>query len=106
MTKIINLTPHSLNIKKIDGSIETIQPTGIIARVSSKVETVGEINGISITKQTFGDVIDLPEPTEDTVFVVSRMVKDRVPDRTDVLVPGTPVRDDKGNIIGANGLSL
>ena len=57
-------------------------------------------------KQTFGDVQDLPEVTENTIFVVSRMVKDRVPNRTDVLVPGALVRDENGNIIGANGLSL
>ncbi len=35
-----------------------------------------------------------------------RMVKDRVPDRADVLVPGAPVRDSEGRIIGANGLSM
>lgn len=106
MKSIINLTPHSLNILNSKNETVTIAPTGKIARVTSKTEIIDTINGINIMKQTFGDVIDLPEPTENTVFVVSRMVKDRVSNRTDVLVPGTPVRDDKGNIIGANGLSL
>ena len=106
MTNIINLTPHALNIINASNEAVVISPTGKIARVSSKTEIVDTINGINIMKQTFGDVIDLPESTENTIFVVSRMVKDRVPNRTDVLVPGTPVRDDKGNIIGANGLSL
>lgn len=103
---IINLTPHSLNIINNNNETVTIAPTGKIARVTSKTEIVDTINDINIMKQTFGEVIDLPEPIENTIFVVSRMVKDRVPNRNDVLVPGIPVRDDKGNIIGANGLSL
>ena len=106
MKKIVNLTPHPLVIKKVDGSLEKIAPTGSIARVASKTEIVGEVNGISIFKQTFGEVLDLPEAQDDVILVVSRMVKDKVPSRDDVLVPGALLRDSEGNIIGANGLSL
>jgi len=48
----------------------------------------------------------LPDSEEGIIYIVSRMVKDRVPDRPDVLVPGAPVRDAEGRIIGADGLSL
>lgn len=104
MTILINLTPHVITIVS-EVRTAIVPPSGQIARVASKTETVGEVNGIPIFKQSFGEVTDLPEAKEGTFYIVSRMVKDRVPERDDVLVPGTPIRDDKGVIIGADGLS-
>lgn len=105
MTTLVNLTPHVLNIIAADGSIVDIQPSGDVARVASTTTTVATLKGINVTASTWGDVTGLP-PTQDGIaFIVSRMVKDRVPDRPDVLVPGVPVRDADGKIIGANGLS-
>lgn len=106
MQELVNLTPHTLNLHAADGSIIDIQPSGDIARVASTTATVATINGLNISQQTFGKVVGLPDAQDGVVYIVSRMVKDRVPDRDDVLVPGAPVRDSKGNIIGANGLSL
>lgn len=105
---IVNLTPHILNIVAADGSIVTIPPSGKVARVGSTVEHVSTVNGINVTRSTWGEVLDLPEadPNEEIILVVSRMVKDRLSRRPDVLVPGSPVRDAAGVIIGANGLSL
>ena len=107
MKQFINLTPHILNIIAADGSTVYIPPDGNrIARVSSSSIVVTTVNGINVSQQTFGDVINLPDSEEGNIYIVSRMVKDRVPDRADVLVPGPPVRDADGKIIGANGLSL
>lgn len=108
MTTLINLTPHILNIIAADGSTVYIPPKGNdnIARVSSNSTIVGTIIGINVTQQTFGKVMGLPDAQDGVILIVSRMVKDRVPDRNDVMVPGTPVRDTEGKIIGANGLSL
>ena len=106
MTKFVNLTPHALNIVAYYGSIITIQPSGDVARVEATSAVVDSISGIDISQQTFGEVIGLPAAQDGVVYIVSRMVKDRVPDRRDVLVPGTPVRDADGKIIGAKGLSL
>ena len=107
MKQFINLTPHILNIVAADGSIVYIPPDGNrVARVSSSSFIVATLMGINISQQTFGDVINLPDAEEGVIYIVSRMVKDRVPDRPDVLVPGAPVRDAEGRIIGANGLSL
>lgn len=110
MKEFINLTPHTLNILAADGSIVDIQPSGDIARVSSSSTVIATINGINVSQQTFGDVFGdvtgLPDTQDGIIYIVSRMVKDRVPDRLDVLVPGAPVRDADGKIIGANGLSL
>ena len=107
MATLINLTPHLLNIIAVDGSTVYIPPDGNrIARVGSVSSIVATVNGININKQTFGKVVDLPDAQDDVVFIVSRMVKDRVPDRDDVVVPGVPFRDTDGKIIGAWGLSL
>lgn len=106
MATLVNLTPHSLNIVAADGSTVDIPPSGNIARVGSISSIVATVNGININKQTFGKVMDLPDAQDDVVYIVSRMVKDRVPDRDDVVVPGVPFRDTDGKIIGAWGLSL
>lgn len=102
---IINLTPHTINIVH-DNEITVVEPELKTARVSSKLEVVGYINnGIPLYDTVYGDVIDLPEPQTGVVYVVSRIVKNCVPHRKDVLVPGNPLRDDTGNVIGCNGLS-
>jgi hypothetical protein len=106
MTKFINLTPHTLNILAADGSIVDVQPSGDIARVSSISSVVTTLNGINVTVSKWGNVTGLPDTKDGITYIVSRMVKDRVPDRADVLVPGAPVRDADGKIVGANGLSL
>lgn len=106
MTTLINLTPHTLNIVAADGSVVDIQPSGNIARVASSSAVVATINGINVTASTWGEVTGLPAAADGVVLIVSRMVKDRVANRADVMVPGAPVRDAEGKIIGASGLSL
>lgn len=106
MTKFVNLTPHNLSIINKNKEVVTIETSGTIARVTSKDEVISVINGIEIHKQTFGEVENLLEPIENTIFIVSRMVKDRLTNRNDVLVPSNLVRDVNGDVIGANGLSL
>ena len=109
MTELINLTPRILNLIAADGStVYYIAPkgNGNIARVSSSSSIIGTINGINVSRQTFGKVVGLPDAQEGIVYIVRRVVKDRVPDRNDVVVPGASVRDENGVTIGANGLSL
>ena len=107
MATLVNLTPHILNIIAADGSTVYIPPDGNrIARVGSISSIVATVNGININRQTFGKVMDLPDAQDGIIYIVSRMVKDRVPDRDDVVVPGVPFRDTDGKVIGAWGLSL
>ena len=106
MTTFVNLTPHMLNIIDVNNNIMDIPPSGKIARVSSTSAIVATINNVNVTQQTFGDVIDLPDAQDGVILIVSRMVKDRVANRADVMVPGAPVRDAEGRIIGADGLSV
>lgn len=103
--EFVNLTPHALNIKDMEGKIITIEPYGLIARVSTEQVQVGEINGTAIYKTQFGDIVDLPEPKEGIIYIVSKITQSAAKERTDLLSPGNLSRDDEGNIIGCEGLT-
>lgn len=101
--KIINLTPHAITIT--DGT--TFPPSGKVARVSVQQLDAGTIDGIPVKTQTFGDIVDLPDPTDDTIYIVSAIVLSaaKAAGRTDVIAPNTAqaVRDEKGNIVSVPG---
>lgn len=103
--KIINLTPHDVTIINEDNKV-TIAPSGIVARVSAKTVYTGEILNdlIPISKTEYGEIENLPDPIEDTCFIVSSLVAQRVRERTDIFIPNESVRDDKGRIIGCKSL--
>jgi hypothetical protein len=106
---IINLTPHKINLMPEGGPTVTIPPSGLVARCATsrvQVDTV-TVDGISIpVNQTrFGKVSDLPEPQPDTIYVVSALVAQAVPERQDVVIVDDAVRDDQGRIIGARALA-
>jgi len=109
--KIINLTPHALNLMPAGptGPVVTIPPSGLVARCATsrmQVDTV-TVDSISVpVNQTrFGEVSDLPDPQPDTIYVVSALVAQAVPDRQDVFITDDAVRDDQGRIIGCRALA-
>lgn len=101
--KIINLTPHAVTVAGI-----TIEPSGIVARVSATTADAGSVdfNGTSIplTTTVYGEVQGLPDQRDDTLLIVSSMVAARCKDRTDVFIPNEPIRDAEGRIIGCKSL--
>lgn len=103
MVRVINLTPHSINVAGI-----TIPPSGDVARVSTSSVDAGSISvdgaDIPLVRTQFGDVQGLPNQMPDTFFIVSGLVQAQFPDRTDLLAPGDLVRDDSGKVIGAKNL--
>lgn len=105
--KLVNLTPHDVNIVLKDGSILTIERTGAVARLSEETITVGSVNGIPITMTKYDLVEGLPDQETGTMYIVSAMVAKEVKGtRNDVLVPSETVRDDKGVIIGCKSLGI
>jgi hypothetical protein len=58
-----------------------------------------------VVSTKFGEVIGLPEPKPDTVYVVSALVASAVR-RRDVLSPGSLVRDKEGRVVGAASFVL
>lgn len=101
--KVINLTPHAVVIT--DGP--TFEPSGTVARVSVSQVDDGVIAGVPVKKQTFGDIIDLPAPAPDTVYIVSAIVLAAAKEagRTDCVAPDTSnaVRDEQGHIVSVPG---
>ncbi len=108
MAKIINLTPHEINLLTPEGELK-IPPSGVTARVSVERKKIGDvfIDGkfIPVYKNKFGLVENLPDPEPYTLYIVSAIVAQAVPNRFDVVVPDDFVRDEQGRIIGARALA-
>ncbi len=104
--KIVNCTPHEINVVKEDGTILTIEASGIVPRCTQTEAHVASINGIVVTKQVFGEVINLPEVQPETFLVVSRLVASAAKGRKDLLVPGPMIRGEDGRPCGCRGLSI
>lgn len=98
---LINLTPHVINLIP-GGEI----PSSGVARCSQFEVVLDVIDGIKITKQTFGEVTGLPEPRDGVYYIVSKIVAQACPDRHDLLIPGPAVKGEDGRPIGCNGLSV
>ena len=101
---LLNVTPHPLNIVQRDGSVLTLEASGICPRCSSNEVVDRAIGLIQVTRQTLGHVEGLPDPVPGLYFIVSRLVASAA-NRPDLLVPGPLVRDDQGRVIGCKGLS-
>ena len=85
---VVNLTPHKIVVETAAGRVE-FAPSGQVARITSRPEVAGEIDGIPVTRTIFGPVEGLPEPQAGVTFVVSSLVAGRVPNRPDVVAPDT-----------------
>lgn len=108
MNKLVNLTPHNIVVfnEKTEEEV-TIQPSGIVARVSTKNVPYDEVYGYGITiyRQEFGEIEGLPEPEDGTVYIVSTIVRQAAKEqgRQDVISPDTSpngvIRNEKGEIV-------
>jgi hypothetical protein len=99
--KIINLTPHIINIEGQD----PIESSGV-CRCKEEIEEVGEINGIKIINKSFGEVEGLPEEQEGIIYIVSLPIAQAVKGkRKDCFIPGEIVRDNEGKIVGCLNLA-
>lgn len=96
----VNLTPHAVNI--IDGP--TFEPCGTVVRVTTTTENVGNIEGIPLTKTVFGEVAGLPEQRDGVFLIVSKLVAEALPERSDLLFPNQMVRDGQV-IVGCRSLT-
>jgi len=79
--RIINLTPHELNVYDSEGKIIlSIPPQRDVAipRVQVRSEIVGEIEvdgvRIPVRRVVYGDVENIPPEREGTIYVVSTLV--------------------------------
>ena len=106
--KVINCTPHDVNLITKSGNI-TFPRSGIIPRLTEQQVKINSVtvNGIEIDimEKSFNEAEGLPEPQENTYYIVSALVAGAVKGRDDLLIPNDIVRDEKGNIIGCRSLA-
>ena len=104
-----NLTPHAIVICS-NGDSTTIEPSGVIARVSSSEETVGAcpITGAPIVRKVFGSVIDIGTPDEGPCIVSSLVLSALGEEWRGVAfapdTDATAIRNEKGHIISVTQL--
>lgn len=110
---IRNLTPHILTIQDTNDRIMTLNPSGLCPRRETITRTTTPINiqnadgsstTIGVNIEALGPVVGLPDQVEGVVLVVSRLVAQDVPHRSDVFAPGDLVRDEHGRPVSARGL--
>ena len=124
ITKLINLTPHDINIHLTDVndiafncSSEWINlpPSGIVARCKTDFKTMDILNvdnnymeetaSINIRERFFNKPTDLPPPQDGVLYIVSRIVAEAMANvRTDLLMVDETIRDGK-EIIGCEALA-
>lgn len=97
----VNCTPHPVKLN----SGEVFETSGTVARVSQEFS---EFDAHGMCRASYGKVLSLPEPQEDTIYIVSIVVLDACKGkRSDLVAPATGhpecVRDEKGFIISVPG---
>jgi len=104
--KIINLTPHVVNVQDSEG-IQSFPSEGI-ARVQTSNKTFMCIeNDIPVSRVVYGATEGLPEPKENTLVIVSMVVAQANPTRHDLICPDSSpsgaIRNAEGQITAVKG---
>jgi hypothetical protein len=109
---LVNLTKHDIVIMLKDQPDVRIRPSGTVARVPVQHQDTIEYvsaGGLNIpikkTARTPGTVVDLPDPVPGYLYLVSRLVAEAYPERTDLAIPNELIRDAFGTIIGCRSLA-
>lgn len=96
--RVINMTPHSVTL---NNGVE-YPPSGMVIRreILKRDPIIGA--PFPANRVIYGDIV-LPDYDEDTYYIVSTIVFDACPDRTDLIVPDTShektIRSLDGRII-------
>ena len=120
---IVNLTPHEIkimweNTRDMGDDQRCLQKHELVlpasdkpARVTQEVVVTGyisKVNYLPLYSYDFGEVVNLPEPSKGTIYIVSKMVAEAVAEntnRSDVYIVSETIRDASGRIVGCKGLS-
>ena len=114
MKRLVNLTPHPINVYLYGTDPLVIPPSGAVARVTQDYAPVGDLDlgggvVVPLVATLYGAIQGLPDPQDDTFYIVSALVAQAAwaQGRKDVLAPDTgagAVRDSDGKIIGVRRL--
>lgn len=107
--KVINLTPHAINVCDELGTVIKSYPSTGNARVNTEFRELLQIDGVPAKSVSYSETQGLP-PREDGVFyLVSMVVAQANPGRADLFspntAPGEVVRDAAGQIVGVKSFA-
>ncbi len=94
-TRLVNLTPLTVRIKaskEPDAPIITLEGCATPAKLSVTVMEADSVNGMRAVRNVFGPVENLPDPCENTLFIVTLPVGERFGcrhGREDMIGPNT-----------------
>lgn len=104
--KLVNLTPHPVNVILDDGNSITIDPSGVVPRCSAANTVIAP----GFTQSVLGDVTGLPDKRDGVLLIVGALIRSACPDRDDLIGPDTSptgaVRNADGMIIGVRGFQF
>jgi len=110
--KLINTRNHDIVIMNANNEVilcikphKDYQVTVATFPIDSGIRVKG-FDWIPITVTKFGDPINLPPMTADVKYIVSKQVKQALPNRSDLLVPSELVRDECNIVIGCKSLGM
>lgn len=105
--EIKNFTPHDLNIYRGSELVYTFPSMGSV-RVNEVVVETSLTKDIPTVRKQYTEAAGLPDYEPGTILVVSKIVMDALPRRSDLRCPDTGpdsvVRNEKGHIIGVRRL--
>jgi hypothetical protein len=108
--RIVNLTPHTIDVVGADGCVRKSYPSEGVARAVQDVEAVGVLDGVELVRMTFGRTEGLPDPSAGTYYIVSIITASAASAQgrsvDDLIIAVDSVRDEDGRIIGCMRFSL
>lgn len=100
--KVINLTPHTVDIFVGDTKVKSFPPESDPVRIETEDTYAGHVNDVPVVVQEVGD-ISIPPPVEGALYLVSSFVLEKS-ERLDLISPdtrpGSVVRNEEGRIEG------
>ena len=103
--KFVNLTPHEVSILTEKEEPMVLKSEGI-ARLKEQQKLVKVEDGVKLFHTEYLETENLPQPSENTIYIVSMLVAQQHADRKDLAYPARLIRDEKGVVIGCEGLNM
>jgi hypothetical protein len=105
--RLVNLTPHQLRVVDHNGAtVLDLPPPDIPARIGQTTVAEQHLGPTRVPLRTirYGPPTSLPEQTDNTILIVSRVVAQEL-DRPDLVFPDEEIRDNNGRITGCRALA-
>jgi hypothetical protein len=103
-----NLTEkHTVTLldRSTNEAVRVFPNEGTSIRVHQVVESLEVVDGVPITRNTYGPTVNLPPREEGVLLIVSALVLTANPDRDDLICPNESARGPNGQIIGCYSLA-